>query len=134
MKACEGRQIALSTYTLGEVGNLILLKPGPIRCDKKFIVHCASQFFIDAKLSRLQLGVEWRVLFINHFVTREVFGAQRHALGERVSPNRDRLTWNSEHEVHIDVRETGPAKNPVRLEDHFSGMNSPEAIQERFVQ
>src|SRR5207249_10112155 len=97
----------------GEIGNLVLLKASFARNRQQLVVHRAGQIFIHAEFAGLQLRVKRRVLLVNDFVTGEMLGTELNGLAQRASPNLQRLARNGEHQIEIQIVETGTAEDFV---------------------
>src|SRR6185437_2897619 len=97
---------------------------------KEFIVHRTSQILVHLELSGLQLVEQRGVLFINHFVAGEVLAAQGERFLERRAPHFQCLARNREHQIQIDVVESGSTQNIERLENHVASMNAAQSVEQ----
>jgi len=75
-----------------KIRNFILLKTRFCRVFDQFVIHVAGEVLIHIELACLQLREERSVLFIDHFVTREVLAAQGGCFGECGAPGFRKVT------------------------------------------
>src|SRR5207249_4987034 len=117
-----------------KVRNLVLSETVTGSRLKQRVVHLAGDIFVQCKFPGLQLREERSVVFVYHFVTREVFTAECERVGECRAPNVRGLPGNSEHEVDIDILESAAAQNIEGLENLRAAVNPSQSLQHRIVQ
>ena len=54
---------------------------------------------------------KFRVLFVRQAISRNMFRLDRNRFLQRRAPLMIRLTWQSEHQIDVDVRETCVSQN-----------------------
>ena len=82
----------------------------------------------------MQLCKQRRVVLVNDFVAGQMFALHCDGFVQGVAPDFHRLAGDGEHQVEIQVVETGAPQNIERFEHHLPRVNPAEAFEQRFVE
>src|SRR5208283_868771 len=93
-----------------------------------------GEILVHTEFAGLQLREQRRVVFVNDLVGGQVFTAKRQRLDQGCLPDGQRLAGNREHEVEVQIVETGPAQDVERLKDHFARVDPAQPVEQRFVE
>jgi hypothetical protein len=126
--------LRVESFFPGEVGNFVLVKTGAFGVLDEFLIHVARQIFVHVKLARLHLGEERRVLLVDDFVAGQMFAAERERLGQGRLPNPQGLAGNREHQIEIQIVESGLSQNVEGFENHLARVDPAQAVEQFFIE
>lgn len=129
-----GQAVWVTGPAFAEVRDLVLRQPlfgaGFPQC----FVHCAGEIFIDVDFLGLELMEEGGVFLVDDFVGGDVFALELEGFVQGGLPNLHALAGDGEHEIDIEVVESGLAQGVVGAEDHVAAVDAAQPVEELFVE